>query len=85
MLRKEGQAADAAEIAFSTSEEDISGHLPMSLPVDGSQKTVLAMCQTQSGQLGFTVNLERLPRLSTNELAIDIALLNQERLVLELQ
>lgn len=74
-------------MAFSTSAVSRSGHVPMSLPVAGSSNYICVSlffnvnCSVESL---LTVDLEGLARLSSNPLAIDVGLLNEEGWIFQL-
>jgi hypothetical protein len=79
-----GKAAEAASIALVTSLVLSSGHVPISLPVAGSIDQGVSYGIRMLEMVGITVNFKGLARLGTNPLAIDVRLLNEERLVFQL-
>jgi hypothetical protein len=84
VLRNVGKAAEAASIALVTSLVLSSGHVPISLPVAGSIDRGVSYGIQMLEMAAITVNLEGLAGLGTNPLAIDVRLLNEERLVFQL-
>lgn len=71
-------------MAFSVSAAENSGHVPMSLPSEGSRNRPGLGLDRAYGMSPLTMNLKFLSRRGVNELAVDKRFFNEKRLVFEL-